>query len=82
MDHLIHLPKEGERLDTIAHRYYGDAAKIEPILRANPWLFGRYAIPFRKLAPNDPPLPPTPVLIPIIEEPDTPPAAGLPPWRS
>jgi len=76
MDHLIHTPRDGERLDTIAHRYYGDAGRIEPILRANPHLFGRYAT-----SAGEPGMPPTPIKIPIIEEPDTPPAAGLPPWR-
>jgi hypothetical protein len=70
MEHLLHQPKDGERIDTIADLYYGDPATMAPILRANPHLFGQYA------ASAGPPL-----VIPIIEEPDAPRAAGLPPWR-
>jgi phage tail protein X len=70
MDHLTHQPRDGERIDAIADFYYGDPAAMEPILRANPHLFGAY------VAAAGPPL-----VIPIIEEPETPRAAGLPPWR-
>jgi phage tail protein X len=71
MDHLIHIPKDGERIDSLAWHYYGDAANMEPILRANPGLFGRLA------AEAGPP-----IIIPIIEAPPPPPAPGLPPWRT
>ena len=70
MDHLLHTPKDGERIDSLAFYYYGDAAKLEPILRANPHLFGTLAV---EAGPQ--------IVIPIIEAPPTPPAPGLPPWR-
>jgi phage tail protein X len=70
MDHLVHQPSDGERIDALAHRYYGDPAAMAPILRANPHLFGKY----KAFAG-------APLVIPIIEEPDAPRAAGLPPWR-
>jgi len=70
MDHLLHTPKDGERIDALAYKYYGDAAKIEPILRANPSLFGALAT---SAGPQ--------IKIPIIEAPPPTPAPGAPPWR-
>ena len=35
-DYLEHQTKPGERWDTIAQRYYGDARLVHHILRANP----------------------------------------------
>jgi phage tail protein X len=70
MDYLTHAPRDGERIDALAFHYYGDPAMMAPILAANPHLFGRY------VTSAGPPL-----VIPLVEVPDAPPAPGLPPWR-
>lgn len=68
--YLEHVTSDGERWDQIAHRYYGDARRYEPIVTANPQV------------PIVPVLPGGLVLrIPLLEEGDTVAAADLPPWK-
>jgi phage tail protein X len=38
--YLDHVTTEGERWDQLAWRYYGDAMRISPLIRANIGLFG------------------------------------------
>lgn len=38
MDYLEHITSDGERWDTLAWRYYGDAGRMGPIIAANPQL--------------------------------------------
>ena len=71
MEHLTHHPREGERIDTIAHHYYGDAAQVGHILRANPILLGRLTA-----------LAGQPLKIPLIDPPPPEAQIGLPPWRA
>lgn len=40
MSFLEHVTGPGERFDHLAYRYYGDAARTSPIIRANRALFG------------------------------------------
>jgi phage tail protein X len=70
MEYLTHQPLDGERIDRLAYEYYGEASLIEPILRANPFLFGELVTAAGR-----------PIKIPIIDPPDPPPQQGLPPWR-
>jgi len=70
MDHLLHTPKDFERIDNIAYHYYGDPALMGHILRANPHLFGRLTA-----------MAGVPIKIPIIDPPEAKPTPGLPPWR-
>ena len=71
MEHLLHTPLDGERIDAIAYKYYGDPHLFEPILQANPHLYGKLE------AAAGPPL-----KIPMIDPPAHPQQPGLPPWRS
>lgn len=73
---LIHVAASGERWDNLAWRYYGQAHRFEPILRANPGLrdprTGQWPI-----------VPPEGVrlLIPVLPAPGASQTAGsLPPW--
>jgi phage tail protein X len=70
MEYLTHQPTDGQRIDSLADYYYGDPNLIEPILMANPHLFGQLVTAAGAA-----------LKIPIIEQPDPPPAAGMPPWR-
>lgn len=38
MEYLEHITSAGERWDTLAWEYYGDAAQMSPIIEANPQL--------------------------------------------
>ena len=71
MEYLTHTPIDGERIDMLAHKYYGDPNQIEPILRANPILFGKLAT---TAGQN--------IIIPMIDPPPADPQIGLPPWRA
>ena len=35
MEYIEHITQAGERWDTIAHRYYGDATLLSPLVEAN-----------------------------------------------
>jgi phage tail protein X len=69
MEYLNHRTIDGERLDTLAWNYYGDASQFGPILKANPGLYGKTVTSAG-----------APLRIPIIEQPPAPPRPGLPPW--
>ena len=72
--YFTHVCEGGERWDTLAHVYYGNALRLAPILRANPDLVGREGgapLIFTKG---------TEVRVPVLEDEG---ALGvpLPPWR-
>ncbi|MBK9083230.1 MAG: tail protein X [Rhizobiales bacterium] len=73
LEHLVVAP--GERWDMLAYRYYGDANRVAPIIRANRSLF-------------EPTLGPIPCILPIgltlripVLAPDPVADALLPPWK-
>lgn len=67
MEYLKHITREGERWDSLAWRYYGDAMRYAPIVAANPHV------------PMAPMLPAGEVLaIPRLE--DAPRIEDMPPW--
>ena len=69
-----HACEGGERWDTLAHVYYGDARRIEPILRANPDLVGRGGgAPLIFVRGTE-------VRVPVLED-EAAPGRVLPPWR-
>lgn len=64
-----HITKEGERWDTIAYNYYGDATQYEPIITANPYVAIKPVFTAGlKLQ------------IPVIEQAQKVKTEGLPPW--
>lgn len=70
MSYLQHTTGAGQRWDTIAFQYYGDALAYERIVAANPQI------------PIVPALPAGIVLlIPIIEAPEVITGEDLPPWK-
>ncbi|ACO74623.1 Putative inner membrane protein [Laribacter hongkongensis HLHK9] len=71
MEYIEHITSSGERWDTLAWRYYGDATLYRPIIEANPHL---RILP--SLAAG------LPVRIPVLEsDADTLPPEDLPPWK-
>ncbi len=68
MAYLTHITTEGERWDSLAWRYYGDAHRYLPIIKANP------QIPITAALPSG-----LTLSIPVIEEPDVT-TEDLPPW--
>lgn len=69
MKYLEHMTLQGDRWDLLAHHFYGEAARFEPIQRANPGV------------PLTPILPAGLVLrIPILEPRESEAIDGMPPW--
>ena len=68
--YLLHVTTAGERWDTLAYRYYGDALAFEQIIAANP------EVPITLVLSGG-----IELLIPIIEESDEIDAEDLPPWK-
>lgn len=68
MQFVEHITQDGDRWDLIAHRWYGDALRIDVILRANPIIARLIELPGGML-----------IRVPVVVEPAIPPA-GLPPW--
>jgi len=68
-DYLTHISRDGERWDLLAFTYYGDANRFEPIMRANPDQIALTVLPGGLS-----------LKVPILDEPATPPDAGMPPW--
>lgn len=67
---IEHTAVLGDRWDTLAYRYYGDAFGFMRLIEANSH------IPIRPfIAPG------TPVVIPLIEPDDEGQALELPPWK-
>lgn len=86
-EHFLHGTKTGERWDHLAHRYYGDATRLTPIIRANrAQLLASLYAQWRGTPPAvEPHLPllfasPATVTVPVIEE-ATISAEQLPPWK-
>lgn len=70
MEYIEYTTKDGDRWDLLAYEYYGDSAKYEPIILANP------------LAPIMPILPAGLTLqIPLIEDETEESEENLPPWK-
>lgn len=64
-----HITTEGERWDTIAYKYYGDATQYEPIVVSNPYVAIVPVLPAGlKLQ------------IPVIQNTNEVTVEGLPPW--
>ena len=84
-EYFTHKTATGERFDLLAYRYYGDAGRMGPIVRANrAALLGALFDAWRGEA-ADPHLPlvfnrPATLRIPVIEEPSIAPDQ-LPPWK-
>jgi nucleoid-associated protein YgaU len=73
--YLEHIVALNERWDHLAYRYYGDANRVSPIIRANRASFENALGPIPSLPPVG-----LVVKIPVLpEEPVT--ADLLPPWK-
>lgn len=71
MDYIEHITRAGERWDTLAWDYYGDATLMSPIIDANPQLRILPALAAGLV-----------VRIPILEDDDPVLAVeDLPPWK-
>jgi len=90
-EYFTHKTATGERFDLLAYRYYGDAGRMGPIVRANrATLLGALFDAWRGTAADphlvaEPHLPlvftrPATLRIPVIEEPSIAPDQ-LPPWK-
>jgi len=67
---LEYVTKDGDRWDLIAYVYYGDSFGYERIIVANP------SVPIIPILPSG-----LKLLIPVIEEEQTPQSEELPPWK-
>lgn len=71
MEYLEHITSAGERWDTLAWEYYGDAAQMSPIIEANPQLRILPALSAGLV-----------VRVPVLEDDDLALAEeDLPPWK-
>lgn len=68
MSYLTHITTEGERWDSLAWRYYGDAHRYLPIIQANPHVPITAALPAGLS-----------LSIPVLEQAATT-SEDLPPW--
>ena len=73
MRYLIHVTGPNDRWDLLAWRYYGDAGRFGPIIRANRDLFEDGVIP--TLLPVD-----LSLRVPVLD-PEPVAADLLPPWK-
>lgn len=69
MEYIEHITNAGDRWDTIAYRYYGDATLLSPLAEANEHL---------QLVPILPAG--LPVRVPLIDDTEALDAQDLPPW--
>ena len=69
MEFIEHITRDGERWESLAYAYYGDAAMISPLAEANVHL---------RLLPVLPAG--LPVRVPLIEDAEAIEALDLPPW--
>lgn len=65
--YLIHTTTEGERWDSLAWKYYGDAHRYQPIMAANP------DVPLTPALPSG-----LRLAIPLLEQQAS--TEDLPPW--
>ena len=70
MDYLEHITREGERWDSLAWRYYGDAFAYGPLIEANPHLRITPRLPAGQM-----------LLVPFIESDSNRLSQSLPPWK-
>ena len=70
MESFNYTTIEGDRLDTLAHRFYGTNAGISVIVDANP------TTPITAVFPVG-----TPLIIPIIDDTRIIDKTNLPPWK-
>ena len=70
MEYIEHRATEGDRWDTIAYAYYGDALQYEPIVTANP------DIPIIPVLPSG-----ILIRVPVLDLTDTLTSEELPPWK-
>lgn len=70
MESFNYTTVEGDRIDTLAHRFYGSNAGIALIADANP------AVPLDAVYPLG-----TVLIIPIVEQAHTTDKNDLPPWK-
>lgn len=68
MSYLTHITTEGERWDSLAWRYYGDAHRYLPIIQANPQVPITAALPAGLM-----------LSIPVLEQAAST-SEDLPPW--
>ncbi|MDA8449843.1 tail protein X [Acidovorax sp. GBBC 3332] len=69
MEYIEHITADGDRWDTIAYRYYGDASLISPLAEANDHLQLLPVLPAG-----------LPVRVPLVGETEVMDAQELPPW--
>ena len=74
-DHFIHRTVAGERWDTIAAKWYGDAALDHVIVKANRWLFIDPLEPIPPVLPGG-----LSIIVPVLPSEEVDPNQ-LPPWR-
>ncbi len=67
---IEHVTRAGERLDLLAWRYYGDAARLSPIVEANP------SCPLTPMLPSG-----LTLVIPVQVQESAAAADALPPWK-
>lgn len=75
MGYLEHITGPNERWDHLAYRYYGDANRTSPIIKANRELFGDALGPIPATLPDG-----LILRIPILD-PEPLAAELLPPWK-
>ncbi len=73
--YLQHVTGPNERWDTLAYRYYGDANRTHPVIRANRHLFSTELSSIPSILPIG-----ITLLIPVLD-PDPVSAEMLPPWK-
>ncbi len=66
--YLVHITREGERWDSIAHKYYGDVTKMGLLIETNSH------VPITPSIPSG-----FKMYIPMIEQASA--TQGLPPWK-
>jgi len=69
-EYLEYTTQQDDRWDLIAYRFYGDATRYEPIVRANPHVAIRPTLPAGET-----------LRVPVLEASDAVPSAELPPWK-
>ena len=66
---LVHVTSDGERWDSLAHRYYGSVNEAERIITANPHM------PITPVLPGG-----IRLFIPVVQATELEYTADLPPW--
>jgi phage tail protein X len=69
-DYIEHITREGERWDSIAYRYYGDASLITPLAEANETVRLLPVLPGGLV-----------LIVPLLDAGNPPITENLPPWK-